>query len=76
MNLPPFLERKFKAAETLSELKEAIADILEERDFGILAEHERRIEKLEKKSLEETAKSHQERSKFEKETDEIIERRK
>jgi len=48
MNLPPFLEHKFKSAETVGDLKEAIVDILEEYDFGILSEHERRIGGLEK----------------------------
>ena len=75
MNLPFFLEQKFKAAKTLDELKEAIAGILEERDVGILSEHERRIGELEKESLDKTFKSYQERSKFERETDEIIKRR-
>ena len=75
MNLPPFLEKKFKAAETLDELKEVIADILDERDFGILAEYERRIGVLEKESLDKSSKSYRERRKFEKETDEIIKRR-
>ena len=75
MNLPPFLEKKFKAAETLDELKEVIAGILEEYNFGILSEHERRIGELEKESLDKTAKTYQERSKFERETDEIIKRR-
>ena len=47
MNLPPLLERNFRAAKTVEELKEVIADILDEYDFGILAEHEGRIDKLE-----------------------------
>ena len=49
MNLPPSSENKSKSAKTVDDLKKAIADILEERDFGILSEHERRIEELEKK---------------------------
>ena len=75
MNLPFSLEQKFKAAKTVEELKVVIVAILEEYDFGILAEHERRIGELEKESLDKTFKSYQGRSKFERETDEIIKRR-
>ena len=74
MNIPSKLQKRLENTEKVSELIDAIADILEEYDFGILAEHERRIEELEKKSLDKTAKSYQERSKFERGTDEIIER--
>jgi len=49
MNLPPVLENAFKNAETVSELKTVIAEILEEYDYGILAELKRRIEMLETK---------------------------
>lgn len=47
MNIPPFIEQKFKAAETVEELKEAITDILEEYNFGILSLLEERISELE-----------------------------
>ena len=49
MKLPPFLINRLKNAEKVSELIGVITDICEEYDFGILSEHERRIEKLEKK---------------------------
>lgn len=57
MKLPPYLIKRLKDAEKVSELIDVIADILEEYDFGILSEHERRIENLEKKSLDEASKN-------------------
>lgn len=75
MSVSSFAKNKFKDVKTVEELKVAIVDILEEYDFGILSDHERRIETLEKESLDKTSKSYQERSKFEKESDEIIKRR-
>ena len=49
MNIPPELQKRLENAEKMSELIDVIADILEEYDFGILSEYERRIEELEKK---------------------------
>ena len=48
MSISPFAKNKFKGVKTVDELKVAIVAILEEYDFGILAEHESRIEELEK----------------------------
>ena len=48
MSVSPFAKNKFKEVKTVDELKVAIVAILEEYDFGILSEHEERIEKLEK----------------------------
>jgi len=47
MNVPPYVEQKFKGAETVDDLKVIIADILDEYDVGILAQLEGRIEELE-----------------------------
>ena len=50
MNIPKSVKDKLCQADTKDDLKKAIIAILEEYDFGILAEHERRIEKLEEKA--------------------------
>lgn len=47
MDIPPFLEQKFKDAKTVDDLKAVIADILKEYNFGILSPLEERISKLE-----------------------------
>ncbi len=43
----PLLTFKLSEAETIEDLKRVIAEILDEYDYGILGEHERRIEELE-----------------------------
>jgi len=43
----PLLVFKLSEAETIEDLKRVIAEILDEYDYGILEEHERRIEELE-----------------------------
>lgn len=51
MNVPPYVELKYKAAETVDDLKVIIADILDEYDVGILAQLEGRIEELETNTI-------------------------
>ncbi|MFV9677862.1 MAG: hypothetical protein ACNYVW_09470 [Methanosarcinales archaeon] len=51
MNVPPYVEQKFKAAETIDNLKAVIVEILDEYNFGILSPLERRIEELEDKTI-------------------------
>jgi len=74
MDLPPELAKRLENAEKISDLIDVIADIVEVYDFGILSDFERRIQDLEKKSVDEVF-DYQDGSEFEKETDEIIKRR-